>query len=99
VTFDSDQVEWTGGLRERRSSERAVRRFCGDCGTQLSFRRVGIDTEIDLTIASLDDPNGVAPRDHTYTRSQCAWLRIADGLPRYEGARGEEGLGNKASDF
>jgi hypothetical protein len=87
VTFDADEVEWTGGLKERRSSARAIRGFCADCGTQLSFRLVSAPREIDLTLGSLDEPNGIAPRDHTYTRSQCSWLRLADGLPRFETAR------------
>ena len=87
ATFDTDQVEWTGTLSERRSSERALRGFCAQCGTQLSFRRVGDTTELDLTLGSLDDPNAIAPRDHTYTRSQVSWLHISDGLPRFEAAR------------
>jgi heme-degrading monooxygenase HmoA len=87
MTFDAEQIEWAGAPKERRSSEQAVRGFCAKCGTQLSFRRVALPSEIDLTLGSLDDPNAIAPRDHTYTRSQLSWLRVADGLPRFEAAR------------
>jgi hypothetical protein len=87
VTFDADQLEWTGAPKERRSSEQAVRGFCASCGTQLSFRRPALPGEIDLTLGSLDDPNAIPPRDHTYVRSRISWLRVADGLPRFEAAR------------
>ena len=63
------------------SSARAVRRFCPDCGTQLTFEAFAHPDEIDITIASLDDPNAVPPRDHTRAASRLVWDSIADGLP------------------
>lgn len=87
VTFDSELVEWSGSVKERRSSEHAVRGFCAACGTQLSFRRVGLPQEIDLTVGSLDAPDALGPRDHTYVRSRLSWFRVADELPTYETAR------------
>ncbi len=64
-----------------RSSTRAIRRFCPDCGTQLTFEADALPDELDITIASLDEPNDVPPHDHTRVGSRLAWDVIADGLP------------------
>jgi hypothetical protein len=38
-----------------------------------------------VTIASLDDPERIAPAFHMWTSSQVSWLEIDDQLPRHEG--------------
>ncbi|WLI89164.1 GFA family protein [Massilia sp. R2A-15] len=72
-----------------RSSDHATRTFCPTCGTQLTFRDDARPDETDVTICSLDDPNMIAPQDHTFTRSQAGWLKLADGLPRFTLSRAE----------
>lgn len=69
-----------------RSSAKAVRSCCPACGTQLTFKDDALE-EIDVTVCSLDDPAAVAPCDHTYASSQLPWVRLADGLPRFDEAR------------
>jgi hypothetical protein len=39
---------------------------------------------IDFTIATLNQPDAVAPGFHTWRRSKVAWLDTADQLPRFE---------------
>jgi hypothetical protein len=70
-----------------KSSEHGTRRFCNRCGTQLTFESTHSADQIDVTICSLDDPNGVAPRDHTFVASRIEWLALTDGLPHYQRAR------------
>ena len=70
-----------------RSSEHATRAFCPRCGTQLTFRSSRSDDEIDVTIASLDDPEAVRPRDHTFVSSKLGWEPLCDGLPAFSEAR------------
>jgi hypothetical protein len=77
----------SGTMTAYRSSEKAVRHFCGRCGTQLTFRLVDNPVEIDVNLATLDHPERLAPADHIYTASAMPWLRIEDGLPRHEEAR------------
>jgi hypothetical protein len=69
-----------------RSSAKGQRTHCPTCGTQLTFKLDALD-EIDLTVCSLDDPEAVAPHDHTYASTQLRWVRLDDGLPRYAQAR------------
>jgi heme-degrading monooxygenase HmoA len=84
ATFSTGEVEWTATPKIRRSSPRARRGFCSECGTQLSFYNDERDHEIDLTLASLDDPQLVVPRMHIFMRSRIGWITTADGLPRHE---------------
>ena len=61
----------------------ATRKFCSQCGTQLTFSD---DTEpevLDVTACSLDEVEGIAPEDHIWCDRMVLWLKFADGLPRY----------------
>lgn len=53
-----------GFPRNYRSTPRGMRTFCAKCGTQLTFREDG-ETCIDVTTASLDDPNAEAVSPET----------------------------------
>jgi hypothetical protein len=70
-----------------RSSDHATRGFCPRCGTALTFLDDGTPHELDLTIASLDEPARVVPKDHTWVRSQLPWVHLSDGLPRFSTSR------------
>jgi hypothetical protein len=70
-----------------RSSGKGTRSFCPECGTQLTFELEGAGDEIDVTTASLDEPNAVPPRDHTRTSSRLEWVKLGDGLPQFAEAR------------
>src|SRR5262245_38471947 len=69
------------------ASPQGTRAFCPHCGTQLTFEHTDFADEIDVTICSLDDPERVAPKDHTRTSSRLAWLKLDDGLPQFAQAR------------
>ena len=74
------------------SSGHATRRFCARCGTQLTFESDRHPAEIDVTTATLDDPEMVPPADHVHDGTRLSWVRVSDGLPRYSNARpGGEG--------
>ncbi len=86
----SADLVWLAGTPTLfRSSSHATRAFCATCGTQLTFVDDATPAETDITIGSLDDPNGVAPQDHTFTSEKLAWLKLADGLPEYRRRRAD----------
>lgn len=87
VTEDYELL--SGTPTQFRSSSHATRTFCPTCGTQLTFVDDATPGETDVTICSLDDPDAVAPRDHTFTRSQLGWLKLADGLPQFRRRRAD----------
>ncbi len=70
-----------GEPRVFRSSDRAIRRFCPDCGTQLTFEADALPDEVDVTTASLDEPDGVPPRDHSHAGSRVAWDELSSAIP------------------
>ena len=65
-----------------------TRTFCGSCGTSITYERDGSEY-LDVTAASLDDPESVAPAHHVYTKSRISWFDMADELPRHERGRPE----------
>ena len=78
------EFAWTKGRpREFNSSARAARGFCADCGTPLSFRYLASEW-IDVTIASLDDPEAVPPVLHYGVESRLRWLDALANLPARE---------------
>ena len=70
----------SGSPREIVSSPTGVRRFCGDCGTLLTFVDSRYD-DVDVTLASLDDPAQVTPVDQLWVGSRLAWMQTAPALP------------------
>jgi hypothetical protein len=84
LTMASDAFAWIKGEPAAyRSSQKAERLFCPACGTQLVFREFADPEQLDVTLASLDDPEAVRPSHHIWTTSRIAWFEIADDLPRY----------------
>jgi hypothetical protein len=70
-----------------RSSPRAQRAFCPTCGTHLAYVADDLPEEIDLTTASLDDPERFPPRDHVWVSRRLSWVALPAGLPAYPQAR------------
>lgn len=63
------------------SSPIAERPFCARCGTSLGFRFKDDSGNMDLTVASFDDPSGFVPKHHFGAESMHrAWLNT-EGLP------------------
>ena len=73
--------------REFTSSPGVIRAFCARCGTPLSYRSELRPGQIDVTLASLDEPGRVPPADHIWMQDALAWDRPGDGLPQYAGTR------------
>ena len=74
------------------SSDVGTRYFCPRCGCQLAFQYRSHPL-VDISLGSLDDPAGIAPRDHTQTSSRLPWIQLADGLPDFAGGRPDESGG------
>jgi hypothetical protein len=84
VTVPLDAFAVTAGdPAAYRSSAKAARHFCRTCGTPLTWRETVNPRFVDVSIATLDDPDPVEPLLHTWTESQIGWFEIADHLPRY----------------
>jgi hypothetical protein len=76
------RFRWTRGrASEFRSSPPVARGFCSRCGTPLYLQEDG-DSNIELAICSLDNPEAAPPASQVGIESKTAW---ADGLPHLPG--------------
>ncbi len=75
-------VHWEHDPDWYRSSPIAVRPYCRECGTSLGFAFPDSEN-IDITVASLDDPSPYRPKHHFGAESlHRAWINT-EGLPEY----------------
>jgi uncharacterized glyoxalase superfamily protein PhnB len=61
------------------------RGFCAVCGTSITYRHEEKPAEIDVALASLDDPEEC----HLWLEDKPSWVHISDGLPQYARSRAE----------
>lgn len=88
VTFRLPALRFTLGQPQSLESSPGIRRrFCGQCGTQLSYENARTPHEIDLTTCSLDEPERFAPTHHSWLQHDLPWLHFGDGLPAYPQSR------------
>lgn len=80
-TVRESTLRLTGEPTSYASSEHAVRTFCGRCGTQITFKDAGYGDRIDLTTASLDDPEAAPPVEQIWVRSRLRWMADSHSLP------------------
>jgi hypothetical protein len=66
------------------SSNVGERWFCALCGAQFAMRDFRAPDDIEIAVASLDDPAAVAPGFHIWISSQVPWFETKDDLPRHE---------------
>lgn len=80
-TIKESDLRLEGEMVAYASSDHAERRFCGRCGTQVTFKDADYGDRIDVTTASLDDPEAVPPAEQIFVRSRLAWMADAAHLP------------------
>ncbi len=86
-SWPRERFSWRGSEpKVLRSSEQAVRRFCGECGTQVLFWTADAPALVDVNLATLDDPARIRPEYHIWTASRIPWFETADTLPRHADA-------------
>jgi hypothetical protein len=82
VIFARAAVAFTHGETSIYSSSPGVEWvFCRNCGTTVAYRRDTRSTEIDITTASLDDPDAFAPTVEIWTQDKIPWVRLNDDIP------------------
>ncbi|MGE0736929.1 MAG: GFA family protein [Alphaproteobacteria bacterium] len=87
-------VTWAGWKRDAfgwdkdtaqkyQSSPGVERRFCGTCGTPLTYYGFRWADEMHVQVATLDDPESLPPRAHVNVAQQLSWIHLGDGLKRF----------------
>jgi hypothetical protein len=79
--------EWTKGaetVRQVASSSFGLRSFCGACGTPFLMEVDHQPETVDFSVATLDEPDAVAPGFHIFWSSRIGWFEPRDELPRHD---------------
>lgn len=88
LTVRREDLEFSGSAPvEFESSPGVRRRFCGRCGTPLTYENASRPQEVDVTIGSLDRPDDATPVDHIWMEDAAHWDRPQDGLPQHPRGR------------
>ncbi len=72
-----------GELAFFHSSPEVRRGYCGSCGTTLSFETEQRPADVDLTLATLEDPDDLKPECHVWVSHKLPWVTITDGLRQF----------------
>jgi hypothetical protein len=84
VGIPDEALTWTRGVPSVfLSSDTTERGFCSNCGTPLFCRFIG-DDYTDINIATLDDPDAVAPSRQIGNESRVGYLDTLHTLPGRE---------------
>jgi hypothetical protein len=84
ATFSNRGLACTAGaIAKYRSSPGVTRGFCAGCGTSLTYSHADRPGEIDVTVASLDEPGRISPLAHIWLEDKAPWLVIGDELPQF----------------
>jgi hypothetical protein len=68
------------------SSPGVVRRFCGRCGSPLTYENSKFPRTIDITTATLDDPNRFPPTQEVWLADRVPWQPTNADLKPYPGS-------------
>ena len=83
AVFRTEDFAWDGETTGWRSSARVERRSCARCGTPMFSVPADPPARIGVSLATFDDPDGLAPESHIFVSTKRAWIALDDGLPQY----------------
>ena len=94
VTFAKKDVEFAATPPARyQSSPKATRGHCVRCGTSLTSEHDEHPDHVDITVATLDEPDTLPPAAHIWVSHKLPWVILNDGLPQYPEWRSKEESG------
>ncbi len=80
---ENGQWQWTGQEpKAYQSSVGVVRRFCANCGTQMSYQTDQRPNEMHFYAATLDHQDHYKPTGHDHFDERVAWISIEDDLKK-----------------
>lgn len=76
--FERENVSISGEpYRKFRSSAGALRGFCAECGSTISYEGDRWPSEVHLHIGIFDDPEPFAPSGEAFAEERLAWLKLS----------------------
>ena len=84
ATFDKAKFMLEAGeLTLYASSAEATRGHCGRCGTSLTYEHSKRPDDVDIALATFDEPGRFSPDSHIWIEDKLPWITINDGLPQH----------------
>ena len=84
----------SGRLTEFRSSAQVVRSFCATCGTPLAYQHADDPSTIELTTATLDEPQRFPPSREIWHSQRVSWAASDSTIPHFsEGSQSQPHVG------
>jgi hypothetical protein len=87
ASVPAGHLQWTKGaeaVRSVASSSFGHRTFCGKCGTPFLMQVDHQPETVDFSVATLDEPEAIAPGFHIFWGSRIGWFEPSDDLPRHD---------------
>ena len=87
ASVPAGDLSWTNGagkVKSVSSSSFGHREFCGECGTPLLMKVDHQPETVDFSVATLDEPEAVAPGFHIFWRSRIGWFDRGTIFPRHD---------------
>ncbi|CAG8869037.1 hypothetical protein PS627_03344 [Pseudomonas fluorescens] len=82
ITLPYPRFQWLCGTpRAYRAPGSCTRYFCGKCGAHVALITLHSPQTIDITVATLDEPELAPPQRHIWTDSRLPWLHLDENLP------------------
>ena len=82
---NKDQIRIDGETKDYASSEQGRRHFCPNCGTSLFYTSEAVfPGQIDVQIATLDDPDAIVPRAQIQVADRIGWRTRLAEMPEFE---------------
>jgi len=90
LTFHVGKFELLAGeLRSFQSSAGVTRKFCGVCGSPITYENHRDPETIDVTTASLDSPDRFPPVREVWVEHKLAWEVTNESLDQFPTTSGE----------
>jgi hypothetical protein len=84
AVFPGDAFRFTSGTPiQFASSPGVTRSFCGICGTSLTWQHASRAESIDVTTATLDDPDAFAPTKEIWVEQRIGWEALNPAIAHY----------------
>jgi hypothetical protein len=82
LTTNLSSFTWLQGEPKRyESSPSCTRYFCGDCGAHLALFTTLSPGTLDITIATLDQPELAPANRHIWVQNRLPWIHLDPQLP------------------
>ena len=79
-----------GNMSIHESSPGVERGFCKQCGCSLTYKNQLREKDIDFTLASLEDPDVLAPKMQIFVVDKISWIESNADLSQYQTVPGAD---------